>query len=314
MANRDSACEEIYLTLCGGLGNQMFQYASGLGFATRLCRKLIIDPFTGFSKDPYKRQYGLAAFHITASSMSAHEAVCMRRKFDLQGRVRWRLEQIAMRQFGRSYVPALARPLWPDKPIYLRTYLQSHRYFYSAETLKSEFALAASLGPAAMECAKAINSRPNSTALHFRLAYNVSAEGELVGTTPAFSVPWAYYRQALEALRRSNAHLSLFVFSDQTFSNSEWLQEFGEVTYLPRGTERTAAEDMFLMSLCRYHIISASTFSWWGAWLSCHTEKKVYAPRHFFPFRRPVRTSDIYPVEWSVLSATSHLDRISIPQ
>ena len=35
---------------------------------------------------------------------------------------------------------------------------------------------------------------------------------------------------------------------------------------------------MHLMSLCQYHIIANSSFSWWGAWLSERQEKCVIAP------------------------------------
>jgi hypothetical protein len=41
-------------------------------------------------------------------------------------------------------------------------------------------------------------------------------------------------------------------------------------------------EDLFAMSMCDHHIISHSSFGWWGAWLNKHPTKTVLMPsRHF---------------------------------
>ena len=52
--------KNIYLTLIGGLGNQLFQYACGINLAYKLNAKLIIDDKTGFAFDSiFKRKLNL---------------------------------------------------------------------------------------------------------------------------------------------------------------------------------------------------------------------------------------------------------------
>jgi hypothetical protein len=40
--------------------------------------------------------------------------------------------------------------------------------------------------------------------------------------------------------------------------------------------------DLFLMSYCTNHILSNSSFSWWGAWLNKFDEKKIICPEYWF--------------------------------
>ena len=52
----------------GGIGNQLFCYASARRLALMNDAELVIDTISGFSADHlYKRQYSLDIFHIDAS-------------------------------------------------------------------------------------------------------------------------------------------------------------------------------------------------------------------------------------------------------
>ena len=59
--------------------------------------------------------------------------------------------------------------------------------------------------------------------------------------------------------------------------------------------------DMCLMTLCNYHIIANSSFSWWGAWLS--NSKKTIAPSRWFGSApsAPKNWSDIYCKDWIII-------------
>lgn len=57
--------------------------------------------------------------------------------------------------------------------------------------------------------------------------------------------------------------------------------------------------EIYLMSMCKNHIISNSSFGWWGAWLSTNEQKIVVAPHKWFgPNNSQDSDGDIIPENW----------------
>ena len=62
--------------------------------------------------------------------------------------------------------------------------------------------------------------------------------------------------------------------------------------------------DFCLLSKCSDHIISNSTFSWWGAYLSPNPDKRVIAPTPWYgPGQAHIDTTDLFPESWEVIDA-----------
>jgi len=78
------------------------------------------------------------------------------------------------------------------------------------------------------------------------------------------------------------------------------------ILVLPRSTNTFDSEylDLAIMSKCSHHIISASSFSWWGAYLNQSKEKIVITPIPWFNINHPdgkrlcSQEKDIIPNEW----------------
>ncbi len=90
-----------------------------------------------------------------------------------------------------------------------------------------------------------------------------------------YSLSIDYYENALKLL---DSTLPIFIFSDDT----EWCEEqklFSDKRFKIIKTNNFFA-DLCMMTLCDYHIIANSSFSWWGAWLA--KSKKVIAPKRWF--------------------------------
>jgi hypothetical protein len=59
-------------------------------------------------------------------------------------------------------------------------------------------------------------------------------------------------------------------------------------------------EQFFIQTKCEHNIISNSSFGWWGAWLNCNPNKIVFAPSKWFKDEKML-TNDLYPKEWKII-------------
>jgi hypothetical protein len=113
-------------------------------------------------------------------------------------------------------------------------------------------------------------SGPNNTCgIHVRRA------DYLTSTEQFNQLTIDYYSKAF---KRMPSGLTYLIFSDDI----AWcLKMFnGPNVQFIQGEEPII--DLFLMSYCRHNIIANSSFSWWGAYLNRHEDKKVIYPKNWF--------------------------------
>jgi hypothetical protein len=87
--------------------------------------------------------------------------------------------------------------------------------------------------------------------------------------------PIEYYEKALKYF---DSNLNVLIFTDDI----EWAkqQELFNSERFFFSTNNNTAVDLYMQTLCSYHIIANSTFSWWGAWLA--NSKRVVKPKLWF--------------------------------
>ncbi|MEY4766838.1 MAG: hypothetical protein RI907_3511 [Pseudomonadota bacterium] len=263
--------------LLGGLGNQMFQYAAGQAVAQHHGNRLVLDTTPLHEVGTHTpRQYGLDAFQIraTVDGLPRHT---------LRALLRVRDEWPADRWFER--VPRGAK---------LEGYWQDPGYFASIRAdLLNDFSLSAPPSAYAAGVADQIRRCANPVSIHFRRGDYVSnaSAAQVHGTcTPD------YYAQACQRLTQQVADPACFVFSD----DPEWVrtQSGLQLPYvLVDANQSSAAQDIWLMSLCRHHIVANSSFSWWGAWLGSQDGLKM-APRQWLADPQANAAVRIVPGHW----------------
>jgi hypothetical protein len=284
--------------LCGGIGNQMFQYATGRALSVRLGSKLKLDrswfkDMTGCTP----RSYALGDFRLEAEPAAERELTRPRMR---RGRAfLHRLEVMSGLSARRVEEPHFEywrgfEELAGD--VHLVGYWQSEKYFAGIRgTLLRELSVARDAEGKNRDVAEQI-AAADSVAVHVR-----RGDYATVAKTNAFHgvLGLAYYDRAFQHVASRVRSPKLFVFSDDPSWARDNLRTALPAVFVAHNGADAGHEDLRLMSLCKHHIIANSSFSWWGAWLSGDGAKIVIAPRRWFENEEMDRqTGDLIPEGW----------------
>ena len=300
----------ITVSLIGGLGNQMFQYAAGKALAERHGVGLALD-LSGF------QNYALRSFlldHLCVPEADAASVRLTSAEKSTNHFVRSLWKQRIDRVLGRAGLPKLPasadhyrEPHFHYDPVFeglgpqtsLFGHFQSERYFTSIAGALREWLLPRQpFGVTAAEVLGWIGRSPLPVSGHVRRGdYLKPGTAEFHGILGE-----PYYRRAINRIETAiGEETEFFVFSDDPIA-AEQVLNFVPKSRLNhvRGDPERPWEDMALMARCRHHVIANSSFSWWGAWLNRSPAKVVVAPHAWFaPAELKKRnTADLYPPGW----------------
>ncbi|MBC7890662.1 MAG: alpha-1,2-fucosyltransferase [Sphingobacteriaceae bacterium] len=286
----------LTLKLIGGLGNQLFAYATAKALALHNDARLVLDGYSGYRRDAFGRQFELNHFQISdeihpARHPFGHEAV--ERVFIEINRMlprnhrRYFLEKLPPRTLKHQFQPGL-RDLRLRHNATLQGNFTSPRYFDDhACAIRQALQLRQPpCAPALLDLARRLSAE-NSVAVHFRLD-----RGK--GPSNLQRLSARYYERAFEKLTRDLVAPQWFCFADAP-------ERIDEFMVLPPGATlvsgHSAPIDLWLMQQCRHAVISASTFAWWGAWLGEKPGQRVLCPsvaEHW-------DNLDVYPDSWEII-------------
>jgi hypothetical protein len=109
-----------------------------------------------------------------------------------------------------------------------------------------------------------------------------------------------YYKNAIKIINDKVSSPEYFVFSDDPeYCEKLFSVEQGKFNIVKNNKGDESWKDMYLMSLCKHHIIANSSFSWWGAWLSKNENQIVIAPENWLHGERNTSFSEkMVPESW----------------
>jgi hypothetical protein len=298
----------------GGLGNQLFQYATALSLRKEEDFDLAID-LIGRARANLEEMPEIMDFEIEKIS-----PVTMRKKsnsgllralIELQLRLSNKsfkncLMTLALLFFQRlfSYLTSLVvgvkvvspRGLGWDKDFKTNqcnfTLLGNfHSYLYINDKvrskLKGELKSRDNSGSIKSFQKLAVDEKP--VAVHIRL-------GDYLSVDELNVVSKDYFARSIAKIESKKPDSNYWIFTNDESLSLEYLPSgiIGRSRFIPQSLN--SAETMEVMWLCDTYIISNSTFSWWGAFLSVCDKPLVIAPKKWFKnLDDPV---SICPPEW----------------
>jgi hypothetical protein len=269
---------KIIVRPIGGLGNQLFGYAAARRLALANDAELVVDTVSGFAHDHvYRRHYQLERFAIPcrhATPAERLEPLSRVRRYLLRALSRRRPfeRRRYIQQEGVEFEPRLLS-LRPAGTTYIEGYWQSERYFADvAPTIRADLTSTPPTDAQNLALAERMRGVP-SVAVHVRFF-------EAPGQADLSNAPPDYYARALAAMEQLVPGAHYFVFSDRPEAALARLPvERERLTLVAHNHgDANAYADLWLMTQCRHFIIANSTFSWWGAWLAQHPDKRIVAP------------------------------------
>ena len=168
---------------------------------------------------------------------------------------------------------------------YLEGYWQTEKYFLPIEgQIRNLFTFRLPLSKKSAELKAAVIDGIKKPSEDGTSSSNICASihvrrGDFLSTKSLHVCTTTYYNNAITYIQKNHPVSAFYVFSDDIAWCREHLNFCGIKTFFTDWNTGTDSwQDMALMSLCRYNIISNSSFSWWAAWLNNNADKLIIAP------------------------------------
>ena len=163
----------------------------------------------------------------------------------------------------------------PDHAYFFQGYWQDYSYYEWLVKNVPGFSISSDIKPEEVKgYYDSIKSVEESVSIHVRRGdYFLPQNVKKYGVCDEH-----YFNHAIELVEKEHAPQKYFVFSDDLDWVKMNLQLPLEKTVFIENYDVAQFLYIELMSLCRHHIISNSSFSWWGAVLNRQQDASVIAP------------------------------------
>lgn len=286
--------------ISGGLGNQMFCYASAYAVSRVKSTDLFLD-VSGYHKDMFGREFQLSNFMIRgkickvsrktiASKIIRNFKFIGYKKVTEDDRID-NMTDFSLTSFDKLYLDSF----W---------HRQNFKLFHSfREEILNEFTYCGSLSDNYYRV-KDIMHQYYTVSIHLRYGDYVD-----IGC----SMNETYYMKAIkevgEELKKKNISsedIKFIVFSEDIDTAKKIIGNSlteKQCMYIDRDYKFTDLEEFELMRWCDSHIISNSTFSWWAAYLNYTIDSIVVAPVLKDWMNNGCWLKEYFPEEWIKISA-----------
>jgi hypothetical protein len=269
--------KKIYLYLCGGLGNQLFQYAAARNLAIKNNAQLIVDTKCGFITD-FRDFWKFSLNNTNLNNVIQKKNILvfwlyriLKKLFKLNLVFNNFLFGTLINEMFVNFFHKEILDFKVKNKLYLFGYFQSEKYFIeNKKIIVSELCPSAPNKKIFLDMKKKILSS-NSVAIGLRFyeTYSPDILSKLGGVTPI-----DFYKKAIDVIYKNLENPTFFIFSTKNVNVEKFLSNFEEIKkynyHIITGDNgfEDAKDNLWLMSHCTNHIISNSTLYWWAAYFS----------------------------------------------
>jgi hypothetical protein len=268
----------LYVNISGGLGNQLFMFATALSLSLQWSRKLVLinswysGQQRGESYSLHRRTFDLFDFPLIATQFRATNRI-ESKVISILERIHFG-HRIDLSFFGFRNLDEVNSNISTECGTFLYGYMQEPNHFiHIFEELKNLIKLSEKCQKNAIEFIEKYRvNTERLIAVHVRRGDY--AHPDMFGCL----LTGEYFRNAL---KNFNLEVSkILIFSD----SPEWCEQDPFLSQFQVVKEPSATNSLVMMSLCDDFIVSPSTFSWWGACLGVSDKKVVVAPEPYNQF------------------------------
>lgn len=277
----------IIISLSGGLGNQMFQYALGRALSLRNNCKLRIDTswYNNIPSSCTSREFELNNYNIVGKKHS-NRILGMSKNNHLVKRL---LPEAAC--YSEKSLIYDEKVLELSGHHFLKGYWQSYKYFEGIrDKLINDFRLKYGIPDNVESLREEVISNNQSVSIHIR-------RGDMVHDRKTREYHGHctidYFQRAIALIEEKFSSPHFYLFSDEI----DWAME--NFSYLNNKSFiscNLGIHDLEVMKHCHHNIISNSSFSWWAAWLNVNPDKIVICPLKWY--KTDISDVDLIPETW----------------
>ena len=281
----------IIVKIYGGLGNQLFQYASAKNLGLKFNHEVFIDKswYDNIPGSNTKRTYLLDKFRLNEGYLNIK-----------YGKIISKISPFIFSS-GKFFRIINERNLskMSNKGHYiLNGYWQSTDYFIENNQSILNSLHINSLTDNTVNKLLVQMKNHNSVAIHVRRGdYLTNKFANLKHGVCSIE----YYRLAINKIYLTINNPYFYIFSDDISWAKDNFSFIENKIFIDNSSQEMPISDFLLMTNCKNHIIANSSFSWWGAWIAWSKntsglENLVIAPKKWFIDEHP--HANLFPRSW----------------
>ena len=304
MINKKKLCVEI----SENLGNQLFMYAHAYALSKKLGRELYIDNESAYLKKKSVGSYRLDRFNISSKVIQKKYKFLSIFQYFKKKYIS-KLDYFKKNKFFYTEKKDVYKKTYYyddqdlnkniNSLIYVRGHFESEKYFLNyRKSILKEFSFKNAKQYQYNHYYKYILSN-NVIAITIRQnrfnERNYSQKNNLYLKNKSdifLKKQITYIQKAINYFKTKVKNPKFLIWSNDFYNLDKYFNK--NFLFVNNSNSNKDLTDLYLLTQCKYFIISPSTFSWWGAWLSKRKNKICVRPNNL----NVSNNKDFWPKDW----------------